>query len=290
MQHEIKRRPKLIGLLLAILSLALPGFGQVFSAQFLRGLYFLVLVGFMFAISAMTNLICFATSAIIWAFSLVILYLYIAYDAYRLNVNSGVMKLKWYNRWYFYIAIGIVFYILQASVFYSWGYKQFLIANNSNYPTLQLGDRVMAKMNYGKSQDFFVIHSIPAIIFSKPQYTIGSLVFFTIPERFGDNMFFVKRIVAASGDTFAIKNGLTLLNGEPISEAYVLPSNDTSYSSKNFGPVIVPNGYVLVLNDNRDVVADSREFGYIAVNHIEGKALYILWSNKLRRIGLRLDS
>ena len=46
----------------------------------------------------------------------------------------------------------------------------------------------------------------------------------------------------------------------------------------HFGPVIVPHNSFFVMGDNRDQSFDSRFWGFVDIEDIKGKALYIYWS------------
>ena len=46
----------------------------------------------------------------------------------------------------------------------------------------------------------------------------------------------------------------------------------------NFGPAAVPPGQLFVLGDNRDQSIDSRFWGFVDVDDVEGKAFLIYWS------------
>lgn len=189
--------------------------------------------------------------------------------------------MQWYNKWYFYllfiIGIPALSIIIHFPNLYS-HYRTFSIPAKSNAPTLQVGDRIVAKMKYPKNSE----------ILPPSEYKTGSLILFTIPDNYGKT-FFIKRMVAQGGDKYFIRAGVAYLNNRPVTEPYVLATNNKKSYSINFGPVTVPANSVLVLGDNRDCSRDSRDFGFIPTKNIIAKALYIYWSHDFHRIGLRLD-
>ena len=81
----------------------------------------------------------------------------------------------------------------------------------------------------------------------------------------------VKRIIGIPGDEINIKGGYVYINGEKLTEPYA--KDQTSSGIVNF-PIEVPNNKLFVLGDNRPVSSDSREFGLIDYNQVEGKAVF----------------
>lgn len=70
----------------------------------------------------------------------------------------------------------------------------------------------------------------------------------------------IKRVIGIGGDeiTFDTKNGTVIRNGEVLDEQYI---SDKTYNSGSIkGTIIVPEGEILVLGDNRPVSRDSRDF------------------------------
>lgn len=59
-------------------------------------------------------------------------------------------------------------------------------------------------------------------------------------------------------------------------------------SIEDYGPVRVPEDSLFVLGDNRDNSMDSRFFGFINVEKVKGKALYLYWAKDKSRIGMQL--
>lgn len=115
---------------------------------------------------------------------------------------------------------------------------------------------------------------------------------------------FVKRIVGVPGDTIAMIHRQVRINGTPIAELYawyadtaadpvwdefqwqqkylMSPRNvrDTTYhpSRNNWGPLVVPAGNWFVLGDNRDNSLDSRYWGFVPADDIEGVARRVYFS------------
>ncbi|MGH4121995.1 MAG: signal peptidase I [Clostridium sp.] len=81
----------------------------------------------------------------------------------------------------------------------------------------------------------------------------------------------VKRVIGIPGDEVNIKDGYVFVNGEKLNEPYV--KGETFSAELNF-PIKVPVNKLFVLGDNRPVSKDSREFGVINYNQIEGKAVF----------------
>jgi len=84
----------------------------------------------------------------------------------------------------------------------------------------------------------------------------------------------VKRVVALGGDLVAIENGSLVVNGVTVSETYI---DNTDMAGFYFGPDVVPEGQVFVLGDHRADSVDSRTFGPIAVDSIDGRVLTKIW-------------
>ncbi len=85
---------------------------------------------------------------------------------------------------------------------------------------------------------------------------------------------FVKRIVAAAGDTVHIVNGLVTINGRLLNDSYVLPE---FRSHDSFGPQVSPAGCYFVLGDHRNRSSDSRQWGLVPRHFIRGRITLRVW-------------
>lgn len=88
---------------------------------------------------------------------------------------------------------------------------------------------------------------------------------------------FIKRVIAVPGDHLRIVNATVCINGHVLDEPY-LPEAWTTDSTWNGGAerVMGPNEY-FVMGDNRNRSQDSRIFGPITRDRIDGKAWFRIW-------------
>jgi signal peptidase I len=88
---------------------------------------------------------------------------------------------------------------------------------------------------------------------------------------------FIKRIIALPGDRLLISDGIVYINGHRLDEPY-LPEAWVTLNNL-YGPdgmVVPPNEY-FVMGDNRNRSQDSRTFGFIGRDRIDGRAWFRIW-------------
>lgn len=88
---------------------------------------------------------------------------------------------------------------------------------------------------------------------------------------------YIKRVIALPGERLLIHDGVVYINGHKLDEPY-LPevwTINTEWGGPN-GEVMPPNQY-FVMGDNRNRSQDSRTFGPIGLDRIDGKAWFRIW-------------
>ena len=74
------------------------------------------------------------------------------------------------------------------------------------------------------------------------------------------------------------KDNKVYLNGEELEETYLDEDVVTNMGVYGvFSDVVVPEGYVFAMGDNREHSTDSRCFGCVPVSKIEGKVWIRFW-------------
>ena len=107
-------------------------------------------------------------------------------------------------------------------------------------------------------------------------FLINKLIYHFIPPQRGDVVVlhpsnharwrYVKRVVGLEGETVAISSGQVFVNRRALEEPYA--KNPTR---PDMQPLLIPKGTYFVLGDNREQSEDSRVFGCVPLDRIEGR-------------------
>jgi signal peptidase I len=88
---------------------------------------------------------------------------------------------------------------------------------------------------------------------------------------------FIKRVIATEGEHIKITEGKVYINGEELEETYLQPGVITDSLGGAYTDLVVPQGYMFVMGDNRAQSTDSRRFGCIPIEKVESKVLIRFW-------------
>jgi len=174
--------------------------------------------------------------------------------------------------------------------------QAFYIPSGSMENTLLVNDRVLVNKLADKPDE---IHRGDVIVFRDPGGWLGTsqatsrggvigglrnaLVFVGLAPAVGEEDL-IKRVIAVGGDTVqCCTSGHMTVNGVPLDEPYLYPSDLGTPSQTDFGPIKVPAGKLWVMGDHRSVSEDSRAHrtqpgqGFVPVSDVIGRAFTIVW-------------
>jgi signal peptidase I len=157
--------------------------------------------------------------------------------------------------------------------------EAYKIPSGSMEDTLLVGDFLLAnKFLYGSR--------VPLLNFRLPEIRDpqpGDIVIFKFPRDPSVN--YIKRCVAVGGQTVEIRNKVLYVDGEKVElpETGKFTSGQRAHLASqtprdNFGPHKVQDGHFFMMGDNRDNSYDSRFWGEVPRELIQGKAMVIHWS------------
>lgn len=210
------------------------------------------------------------------------------------TLQTRIRKFVAGNKGFLLFMLGM---ILVRSAIADW----YSVPSGSMYPTVMIGDRIIAdRIAYDLK---FPFTDIVLKHIADPQR--GDIVTFSSPE---DGTRLVKRLVGLPGDTVELRSEVLYLNGVPASYASATGAVTTritpDYHGKqivlheqilgsdrpimlmpertdvlrNFGPLQVPQGQYLMLGDSRDNSRDSRFIGFVKRELITGRVGRVAFS------------
>lgn len=116
----------------------------------------------------------------------------------------------------------------------------------------------------------------PEAIYNEKKLSLFGKIKYNVLEI--DKVSYIKRVIGVAGDHILIQDGEVYLNGEKLEEDYLLEGAKTN--SENFYDIVVPEGYVYVMGDNREKSTDSRAFGCIPLKKVDSRILIRFWPVK----------
>ena len=284
----------------ALLSLVVPGVGQVFARRYRAAAVFAVVsiaIATAFVVllesGARDNL----TPAAFGVFMV------LALGTLALNITAAVHAWRAVRRgrdpappgwrrstWTWALVLGAIslgFEVLPGDL----GWNAFRVPSESMLPTLLVGDR------------FVVVGTRPVLDRLAP----GDVIVFLLPRDPGTN--FVKRLVAMPGQTVEMRHGVPWIDGREVAHEDLGPAD----AERHRWRLTLPNGHsyvvyktlagselddtpattlapgqLFVMGDNLDNSLDSRVpsvMGPVPRDMVIGRAAVIAWSPDLSRIG-----
>jgi signal peptidase I len=153
---------------------------------------------------------------------------------------------------------------------------------------------IVDKLAYSPSSTF----STYLLPYTEPKR--GDIIVFKYPVNPKEN--YVKRLIGLPGDRIHLVNKDLYLNGHKVNEPYVVHKDPFLRDYRDNFPamppdglvmdrgmdmlganirnneLVVPEGFVFAMGDNRDNSLDSRYWGLVPRDNIVGKPVIIFWS------------
>lgn len=206
---------------------------------------------------------------------------YYAFIAYRLGFFTvGRSILAHLRRHYsFYSSLEALYVALLTILFVTtFVVRPYRIPSPSMIDTLMVDDRIF----------------VNRFIYYLRDVRIGDIVVFKVPTNIPNydhqKPYYIKRVVGLPGDSIEIGNdGYIYRNGEVLREPEIFSTNyyfwQLSLPPYQFIRTKVPEGSVLLFGDNSSDSYDSRYWGPVPIQNIQGKAFFRYWPIWPWRIG-----
>ncbi len=171
----------------------------------------------------------------------------------------------------------VIFLLVRAVVL------NFRVEGLSMTPYLSDGEMLLVNRNaYANFDLYALIDWLPQVAHAQERTVYP----FDPPER-GDIVVFepptpsskpyIKRVIGLPGERVEIRDGAVFIDGQELNEPYLQGEETDCPGRGECGEVVVPEGQIFVLGDNRDNSQDSRAFGPVPVSDVIGKAWVTYW-------------
>jgi signal peptidase I len=263
----------------ALLSLFLPGMGQIYARKIWRGVAFAVCTVAIDALTAKFRLFLTFPGGLAALALALILHLYAVVDAVYLAWKYNAADPPPINDKGAVAAVLIIFLLVGYPIpDYSKNrmlkfFRAYKISSGSMCPTICEGERAVA------AADAYKMHS--------PER--GDLIVFDFEHS---GTIFPKRVIGVAGDVVSpgpansiLINGIPLRVPAPCGFQYF---GGSFAGLPSFKTVKIPEGTLFVVGDNLGNSYDSRFFGPIPLNEVRGQLKFIYWSSRRSRIGCKI--
>ena len=280
---ESKKAAKRIWWLAGLLGFLTSGLGQVYCGRLRRGIVFSVIIlllifVFIHSVLFVAHLphLFFLVVMPSLIVILLLIELFIIVDAIILaNKYKDNYQPKPYNKWYVYLIVILVAELILSPVFRSYRknvIQSYIIPSESMAPAILKGDFIF----------------VDATAYRAKSPIQGDVIVFASPEHRKE---FTKRVIGIPGDTIEIRNKQVFINWQRLDESYIIHTDDKILHESliprdNYGPIIITDGHLFILGDNRDNSLDSRILGPIGMNQVKGRVIkiYFSWNSEHTRI------
>ena len=143
-----------------------------------------------------------------------------------------------------------------ATLIVTFGFQVARVEGRSMEPTLHDQDRLV----------------VNKLAYHVDDPKVGDVVMLLHPNN--PDLSLVKRVVAAPGDSVALRQGVVVRNGVAANEDFIPPDHR---SFEDQPAIVVPEGFYFVLGDHRNNSSDSRAFGPVPKKYILGRIQVRWW-------------
>lgn len=273
-----------------IMSMVLPGYGQLYNGQVNKAIW--LFLGFVWLTVPMVTIAALYLPAdlmvpalLLGALSVMLLWLYAVVDAFAQARRQHAYVLKpWQNSSLYVLVLmlcaGVV---LPFLTYYVRGnlVESFRVPSGSMEPTVMTGDMLFADKRYNRPGFQQAVER-------------GDIAIFIYPND--RTTYFIKRVIGLPGDHLQIRGTDIFINGK-TTKAMQTPINGKSVQvTETDGhhvwqvwwaeprkalpqtDIMIPPGYIFTMGDNRTASNDSRFFGVVPLQDVVGKARQVWFS------------